>query len=136
MPFAAAGVLFSGLMRSEGATSKAMTLQLAGITLNIVLDHIFISVIGWGTKGAAWATIAGQLASFTYGRWYFRSKKTSLSIGLTNNKANKIMLRELFAIGIPAEYDDYVVAAFGVQMRIASLCFMLVFALIMEYQHE
>jgi Na+-driven multidrug efflux pump len=31
-------------------------------------------------------------------------------------------------------YGDYVVAGFGVQMRIASLCFMLVFALTMGYQ--
>jgi putative MATE family efflux protein len=71
MPFAVAGTLFSGIIRSEGATGKVMTLQLFGIVLKIVLDPIFISVLGWGTKGAAWATIAGQLASFIYGVWYF-----------------------------------------------------------------
>jgi putative MATE family efflux protein len=153
MPFAVTSVLFSGLMRSEGATGRAMILQLAGIALNIVLDPIFILALGWGTMGAAWATIAGQLASFAYGLWYFCSKKTVLSIGFAHNKANKAMLREIFFIGFPvgvsnilmsaasvlsnriaAGYGDYVVAGFGVQMRIASMGFMLVFALTQGYQ--
>ncbi|MDR0554520.1 MAG: MATE family efflux transporter [Treponema sp.] len=155
MPFSVAGTVFSGLMRSEGATSKAMILQITGIALNIALDPLFILGFGWGTKGAAWATIAGQFASFVYGVWYFTAdgNKSMLSIGLKNNKPNKIMLRELFVIGIPAGlanalmsvasilgnrvaagYGDYVVAGFGVQMRIASLCFMFVFGLSMGYQ--
>jgi putative MATE family efflux protein len=153
MPFAVTSTLFSGLMRSEGVTDKAMTLQLVGIVLNIIFDPIFILQFGWGTKGAAWATIAGQLASFAYGLWYFCSKKSTLSIAFKNNKPNKTMLRELYFIGIPAGlsnllmsiaailgnriaagYGDYVVAGSGVQMRIASMCFMFVFALTMGYQ--
>jgi putative MATE family efflux protein len=153
MPFAVAGTLFSGLLRSEGATDKAMTLQLIGIVLNIILDPIFISVFGWGTKGAAWVTITGQLASFAYGVWYVRSKRTSLSIALKHTKPNKTMIKEVFSIGIPsglsnllmsiaailgnriaAGYGDHVVAGSGVQLRITSLCFMLVFALTMGFQ--
>ncbi|WP_461257666.1 MATE family efflux transporter, partial [Treponema sp. R80B11-R83G3] len=95
----------------------------------------------------------GQLASFLYGIWYFCSNKTMLSIRLKNAKTNKTMLREVFSIGIPAgisnvlmsvanilsnriaaRYGDYVVAGSGVQMRIASMCFMFVFALTMGYQ--
>ena len=153
MPFAVAGTLFSGLLRSEGATGRAMTLQLIGIVLNIILDPIFISVFGWGTRGAAWATIAGQLASFAYGLWYMGSKKTSLSIALQHAKPNKTMIKEVFSIGVPAglsnflmsiaailgnrvaaSYGDHVVAGSGVQLRITSLCFMLVFALTMGFQ--
>jgi putative MATE family efflux protein len=153
MPFAVTGAVFSGLMRSEGATGKAMMLQLAGIALNIVLDPLFILVFRWGTSGAAWATVAGQLASFIYGVAYFCSKKSMLSIGFKNNKPSAVILRELFFIGVPAgianvlmsiasilgnrvaaSYGDYVVAGFGVQMRIASLCFMFVFGLSMGYQ--
>jgi putative MATE family efflux protein len=153
MPFAVAGTLFSGLLRSLGATDKAMILQLIGIVLNIILDPIFISVFGWGTKGAAWATIAGQLVSFAYGVWYLLARKSTLSIRFKDNKPNKTMMREVFSIGIPAGissvlmsmvsilsnriaagYGDYVVAGAGVQMRITSLCFMLVFALTQGYQ--
>jgi putative MATE family efflux protein len=79
MPFAVTSTLFSGLMRSEGATDKAIKLQLVGIVLNIILDPVFILQFGWGTKGAAWATIAGQLASFAYGLWYFHSNLGGMS---------------------------------------------------------
>jgi putative MATE family efflux protein len=153
MPFAVSGVVFSGLMRSEGATGRAMILQIAGIALNIALDPLFILGFGWGTGGAAWATVAGQLASFGYGVWYFASKKSLLSIRLKHARPSAAILRELFVIGVPAgvanvlmsfaavlgnrvaaRYGDYVVAGFGVQMRIASLCFMFVFGLSMGYQ--
>jgi putative MATE family efflux protein len=153
MPVAVVGTLFSGILRSVGLTDKAMTLQLIGIILNIILDPIFISVSGWGTKGAAWATIAGQLACFFYGLWYFCSKKSLISIQFKNIMPNRTMLRELFSIGIPAGlsnmlmiiasilsnriaagYGNHAVAGSGVQMRIASLCFMLVFALAQGYQ--
>ena len=153
MPLAVTTTLFSGLMRSEGATDKSMILQLLGISLNIILDPVFILLFDWGTRGAAWATIAGEAASFAYGIWYFASKKTTLSIRLKKCAPNKTMLRELFTIGIPAglsnlflsiaivfsnriaaRFGDYAVAASGIQMRIASLCFMLVFALAMGFQ--
>jgi putative MATE family efflux protein len=153
MPFAVLDTLFSGLMRSEGATGKAMILQVLGIGLNILLDPVFILFFGWGTAGAAWATAAGQVASCVYGLWYFTSGKTALSIRLRHNRPNKAMLRELFFIGVPAGlsnvlmnaaiilsnriaagYGDHVVAGSGVHMRIASLCFTFVFALTMGYQ--
>jgi putative MATE family efflux protein len=153
MSFAMAGTLFFGLLRSVGATDKAMILQLIGIGLNIILDPIFILVFSWGTAGAAWATIAGQLASFAYGIWYLLSKKTVLSIRFNDNRPNKTMMREVFSIGVPAGisnvlmsvitvlgnrvavgYGDHVVAGAGVQMRITSLGFMLVFALTQGYQ--
>ena len=153
MPLAAAGVVMSGQMRSEGATKKAMTLQLIGITTNIILDPIFILWCGWGTAGAGWATVAAQCASFSYGISYLLSKKTLLSIHPANYRPNRNMMIQILSIGIPAglsniimsvsnilvnrisaSYGDYVVAGNGVQMRINSLFFMLVFALAMGYQ--
>jgi putative MATE family efflux protein len=153
MPVAAAGAVLSGQMRSEGATDKAMILQLIGIVLNIVLDPIFILYLDWGTAGAAWATIAGQVASFVYGICYFLSKRTILSIKLTDYKPNIVMLAQVLSIGIPAglgniimsvsnilgnrisaSYGDFVIAGNGVQMRVCSLFFMLIFALIQGYQ--
>jgi putative MATE family efflux protein len=153
MAIAAAGAVMSGQMRSEGAASKAMTLQLIGIVINIVLDPVLILGCGMGTAGAAWATVIGQSASFAYGVYYFLSKKTILSIKPADYRPNRGMILQVLAIGIPAglnniimigsnilsnriaaSYGDYVVAGYGVQMRIASLFFLLVFALGMGYQ--
>ncbi|GHT55964.1 MATE family efflux transporter [Spirochaetia bacterium] len=153
IPVAAAGAVLSGQMRSEGATDKAMMLQLIGIVLNIILDPIFILGYKMGTAGAAWATVAGQTASFVYGVCYFLSKKTILSIKPVDYRPNNTMLFQVLSIGIPAglsnvimsvsnilgnriaaSYGDFVVAGIGVQMRIASLYFMLVFALVQGFQ--
>ena len=153
MAFASAGTVMSGQMRSEGATKQAMILQIIGFALNIILDPIFILGFGMGTAGAAWATIAGQVASFVYGICYFASKKTILSINPKDFKPNRNMLRQTLSIGIPAglsnvvmsvshiignriaaSYGDFVVAGNGVQMKVVSLFFMLVFALAQGFQ--
>jgi putative MATE family efflux protein len=153
MPVAAGGTVLSGQMRSEGATNKAMTAMLIGIVLNIILDPILILWCNLGTAGAAWATIAGQAASFAYGVSYFLSKKTLLSVKPVDYKPNKTMMTQILSIGIPAglsniimsvsnilgnriaaSYGDFVVAGIGVQMRVASLYFMLIFALAQGYQ--
>ncbi len=153
MAFGVANNVMSGQMRSEGATQKAMVLQLIGIVLNIILDPILILWGGMGTAGAAWATVAGLVASFTYGIFYFLSKKTILSIKPRDYAPNKTMLFQMLSIGIPAGlsniimsvsniirnrisagYGDYVVAGGGVQMRIGGLFFMFIFALVMGYQ--
>jgi Na+-driven multidrug efflux pump len=91
MAIASAGTVMCGQMRSEGATKEAMILQLIGISLNIVLDPIFILWFHMGTAGAAWATVAGIAASFIYGLFYFLSKKTILSIKPKDFKPNKWM---------------------------------------------
>jgi putative MATE family efflux protein len=153
MPIAAVGTVISGQMRSEGATKHAMITQLIGIVLNIILDPILILWLNMGTAGAAWATVIGQVASFIYGIFYFLSKKTILSIKPKDYKPNRRMLSQLLSIGVPsalssvimslsnivgnrisASYGDHIVAGFGVQMRVASLIFMLVFAIGQGYQ--
>ncbi|MDR2448099.1 MAG: MATE family efflux transporter [Treponema sp.] len=153
MPIAAAGTVLSGQMRSEGATDKAMRAMLVGIVLNIVLDPILIFWFDMGTAGAAWATVAGQAASFVYGICYFLSKKTALSVKPADCRPDKTMWFQVLSIGIPAglsniimsvsnilgnriaaSYGDFVIAGIGVQMRVASLYFMLVFALAQGWQ--
>ncbi|MDR2517296.1 MAG: MATE family efflux transporter [Spirochaetaceae bacterium] len=151
--FAAAGTALSAQIRSEGATDRAMLLQLAGITVNIILDPVFILVFRWGTAGAAWATVAGEFVAFLYGVRYFMSGKTALSIRPAECRPSRKMITGILSIGIPAGftnilmsaagivanrlaagYGDYVVAGSGIQMRITSLCFTLVLALAQGYQ--
>lgn len=62
------GVLFftidsgmSGLIRADGSPKYSMAGLLIGCIANIILDPIFIFVCHWGVKGAAWATIIGQI---------------------------------------------------------------------------
>jgi putative MATE family efflux protein len=147
------GMSLGGQMRSEGATQKAMMSMLVGIIVNIILDPIFILALGWGVKGAAWASIAGMCVGMVYSISYFHSKKTLLSIKWGDFKPNKKMYSEILKIGIPsalsnlvmtfssvlanvtaARYGDFVVAGNGVNMRVVSLCFTFVMALAVGFQ--
>ena len=151
--FASSGAVMSGHMRSEGATKMAMTVQLVGIGLNIILDPILILKLEMGTAGAAWATVAGQAVAYCVGMRYFLTKKSLLSVNPKEYKPNREMMKQVLSIGIPAgisniimsvsqilgnrilaSYGDHVVAGNGVHMRVTSLFFMFVFAFVMGYQ--
>ena len=57
-------ILSGGLgntVRADGDVKEAMLASLAGTVLNIVLDPLFISVFHWGCRGAAIATVIGNL---------------------------------------------------------------------------
>ncbi|MCC8045529.1 MAG: MATE family efflux transporter [Clostridiales bacterium] len=59
--FAMIDSAMSGVIRADGSPRYSMAGLLAGCITNIILDPIFIFVCGWGVKGAAWATIIGQI---------------------------------------------------------------------------
>jgi putative MATE family efflux protein len=147
------GMSLSGQMRSEGATQKAMVSMLIGIIINIILDPIFILALGWGVKGAAWASVAGMCAGMVYSIGYFMSKNTILSIKWKDFKPSKKMYSEILKIGVPsalsnlvmtvssvltniiaASYGDFVVAGNGVNMRVVMMCFTFVMALAIGFQ--
>lgn len=60
------GVGFGNVIRADGRPKASMTGMLIGCITNIILDPIFIFVFHWGVKGAAWATIIGQLLNAAY----------------------------------------------------------------------
>ena len=51
------------ILQATGKTLLSMVSQILGAVINIVLDPVFIFVFGWGIKGAAWATVIGQVVS-------------------------------------------------------------------------
>ena len=54
----------NNFINAQGFARTGMVTTLVGAILNIVLDPIFIFVLGWGVKGAAAATVISQAASF------------------------------------------------------------------------
>ena len=68
--------VLNSMIRADGAPGYAMIAMLTGAILNIILDPIFIFVLKWGIKGAAWATAIGQIASFAMCVIYLRKPKS------------------------------------------------------------
>lgn len=65
-PVFAIGIGCSGVVRADGRPKACMIGMLIGCITNIILDPIFIFVFKWGVKGAAWATILGQLLNAVF----------------------------------------------------------------------
>ena len=63
MPFVLVGVSGSNFARTDGSPKVAMMSMVVGAVINTILDPIFIFIFNWGVKGAAIATIIGQIAS-------------------------------------------------------------------------
>ena len=57
---------FSNIVRAEGRSTEAMTGNLIGTILNIVLDPVFILGLDMGISGAAWATVIGNVVATAY----------------------------------------------------------------------
>ena len=74
-PFYLLMSVMNSMIRADGSPAFAMIAMLTGAVLNIILDPIFIYVLNWGIKGAAWATIIGQVASFLVCVVYFLKPK-------------------------------------------------------------
>lgn len=64
------------IIRADGAPIFSMMSTLVGAITNIILDPIFIFVFKWGIKGAAYATIIGQVISLIVSIIYFTRSKT------------------------------------------------------------
>ncbi len=79
IPFYMFGQAMNPIVRSDGSPRFAMVTLLTGAVLNIILDPIFIFVCRWGMKGAALATIIGQIvAALMFVGYLFRLKIVKL----------------------------------------------------------
>lgn len=63
LPVAMFSTGFNSIIRGDGNPKYAMIAMLCGALINTILDPLFIFTFGMGVKGAAYATVIGQLAS-------------------------------------------------------------------------
>ena len=79
VPFYMFGQAMNPVIRSDGNPRFAMASTLAGAAVNIVLDPLFIFAFRWGMRGAAIATVLGQVATAVLAVWYlFHTRQVRL----------------------------------------------------------
>ena len=71
------------LVRADESPRYSMFCNMAGAVINLILDPLFIFGFKWGMKGAALATIAGQIVSAGMIVYYFafRYKAGKMTLG-------------------------------------------------------
>lgn len=68
--------MMNAVIRADGNPSRSMTSMAVGAVINIILDPVFIFGLHRGMKGAALATVIGQVVSFIISFTYFFHTKT------------------------------------------------------------
>ncbi len=98
LPFYILGQGFNASIRSDGSPQYAMAVTVLGAVSNIVLDPIFIFVFKMSVKGAAIATIIGQIFTFLGSILYFKKSK-SFQINKESIKLDKKICKQLISLG-------------------------------------
>lgn len=88
-------------MRGEGALKQSMIIMGVGAILNIILDPIFMKLMGeYAIEGAAIATVISQIVQAILTFRYF-SKKSAF-VGIHKIQKSKDISSEMFSIGSSA----------------------------------
>ena len=103
-------IMFERLMQSTGRTKYTLYTQGTGAIINIILDPVFIfspdefaiGVFGMGVKGAAVATVIGQIVAFILAVILNHAKNPDIRLNLRSFRPNRPMIGKIYAIGIPS----------------------------------
>ncbi len=89
------------VIRGEGKMMEAAKMMATGLIVNIILNPIFISVLGMGVEGAAIATIIGMMVYSIRGYLYFRNGKASFEADIHKFSRDKSTARMILKTGLP-----------------------------------
>ncbi|MBS5885327.1 MAG: MATE family efflux transporter [Clostridium sp.] len=87
------------LTKADGYPYLAIVGMIISALTNIILDFLFVIVLDFGIKGAAYATIISQGVSFIFFLSHFMSKKSKLT--LTKFEFKVKYLKRILSIGFP-----------------------------------
>lgn len=98
--------IFEKLLQGTGHSMYSTIAQIVGAVINVILDPIMIyGYFGcpkFEVKGAAYATVIGQIASFILALIFHFKVNTNISNGLKYIKPSAIIIKQIYAIGLPA----------------------------------
>ena len=140
--------IHSNLLRCEGSSTLSMLGNVGGSVVNIVLDPVFIQVLGMGAAGAAIATVIGNLASDLFFLIIVLRKSRHLSVDPRSWRVSGGELRQIFSVGITAAvtniassacvvvinqflkgYGDEKIAAWGIASKVSMIAQMVLIGL-------
>lgn len=98
--------LFEKLLQATGKSIYSTIGQIFGAVINIIFDPLLIYGVGpfpqLGVRGAAYATVLGQVLSAVLLLYLHRRHNNEFEHGTKNMKPEKTIIKEIYAIGLPA----------------------------------
>lgn len=106
----------NNLIRADRSPTYSMTCMLTGAIINTILDPLFIFVFHWGIKGAAWATVIGQVVSGIIVIIYFiKYRKMNLRLSYLRPHAENIKM--IAALGMSSCINQIAMAVVQITMN-------------------
>ncbi|HET8860444.1 MATE family efflux transporter [Marivirga sp.] len=99
IPVLAFAMMSNSIFRAIGYPKVAMVVMIVPAIVNVILDPIFIAVLDWGIKGAAWATTFSYLFSAGYAGYFFFKGKTGFKLSKSDFILDFKITGEIFSIG-------------------------------------
>ena len=144
--------IFERLLTSTGRTFYTMITQGTGAVINIIFDPIFIfGLLGapkLGVKGAAVATIMGQIVAAIMAYIFNKKKNIDIEIKFRGYRPDGKLIGEIYKIAVPSiimqsigsvmnyimnqilmSFSSTATAVFGVYYKLQSFIFMPIFGL-------
>ena len=116
LPFYVLSIGGNHLIRADRSPTYSMTCTLIGAIINTILDSLFIFGFGWGIKGAAWATVTGQVVSGILVIFYFtRLRKMYLDRSMLIPRFPN--LSAIFSLGMASCINQIAIAVVQIVMN-------------------
>ncbi len=145
-------MMLERLLQATGKTFYTMITQGTGAILNIILDPILIfgyfGLPQLGIRGAAIATVIGQVVAMFLALWFNVKKNTEISLSIRKMRPHAETIRKVYWVGVPSVIMQAIgsvmtygmnqilspisttaVAVFGIYFKLNSFIFMPVFGL-------
>ena len=98
-------ILFEKILEAYGKSKSSMIVQFSGAVINLILDPIFIFGLGFipalGIKGAAIATVTGQIFGMLIGVYFLVKNKFIGKKDIFEFKFEKSIVKEIYKVGFP-----------------------------------
>lgn len=90
------------LIRAEGKVNIAMKYAAISMIINMLLDPLFITGLGWGIEGASLATVSSLGVYTVLNYWYFVRGKNSFPVNLKKITLDRSVLPQVLSVGVAA----------------------------------
>ena len=143
---------FERIMQSTGRTIYSMVTQGTGAIINIILDPIMIfGLFGFprlGIRGAAIATVAGQIIAMILAVWFNHKKNRDVQLSFKGFKPDGRIIAKIYEVGVPSivmqsivsimtfgmnkiliMFSETAVSVLGIYFKLQSFIFMPIFGL-------
>ncbi|MEW5785600.1 MAG: MATE family efflux transporter [Bacillota bacterium] len=94
-------MMLNQTVRAEGNAILPMFVMILSAVLNIVLDPIFIFMLGMGIRGAAIATVLAKAIGAVILLWYYIAGRSALKVRFSHLRPHGQTMLNIYKVGLP-----------------------------------